>query len=83
MTPGDILAEARALLTGDRQAQYGDPLDTYTRAAALASILTGADLDAGDVVKVMIAVKLARQAGNPKRDNLVDAAAYLDILGVC
>lgn len=68
------------MVNEDRQDEYGDPEGNYIRAARIASLMTGKDFDASDVVNVMIAVKLARQAMRHKRDNLVDACGYIEIL---
>lgn len=80
MALGALLTEARDLLCGERNDQYGDPRPNYQLAAELATILTGVNLCETDIYRTMIAVKLARHVGHPKRDNLVDAAAYLDML---
>ena len=42
-----------------------------------------ADLDARDVALFMVAVKLSRQVNKHGRDNLVDAAGYLETLRMC
>lgn len=78
---GDRLTEALGLITKDRNATYGDPYDDFTRTAIIATQLTGKDLTAVDILKVMIAVKLSREANLHKHDNLVDLAGYTDILG--
>ena len=43
-------------------------------------ILDVGPLSAEDVALCMIAVKLARQATRPKRDNIVDIAGYARVL---
>ena len=76
---GDTCAEAGRLLTLDRQADYGPPACNYGRAAAIMEAMTGGVYSATEMVMVMIAVKLARECGTHKGDNLVDLAAYADI----
>lgn len=80
---GELLEKAHALLTGDRQAERGDAGPNMRRAARIAYELTGKVLTAYDVAMIMVAVKLARQAAKRGPDNLVDAAAYLDIADAC
>lgn len=84
-TRGTILDEAKTIINGERQDQYGSPEDSFALIAEywntyMASI-HGKDIDAKDVSVMMVLFKLARQANQHKRDNLVDAAGYLGILG--
>ena len=74
-----ILLKADALVNGDRQADYADPRECHERAAHIATGMIGKDLTAIEVVRVLIAVKLARQAYRYKEDNLIDACGYLEI----
>lgn len=73
-----ILQEAQRLVHGDRGADYGHPLDDFTKTATLFNTLTGANLTPCDVALFMVCVKLSREANKHKRDNLVDAAGYLE-----
>lgn len=79
-----ILTEAQGLVHGPRQAAYGHPAADFSRTASLANVLLGAklreDLDARDVALLMVCVKLSREVNQHKRDNLVDAAGYLECL---
>ena len=77
---GAVLSTAHALLTGDRAEQYGDPRPNYQLAAKLATLLTGLDINERDIYGIMIAVKLARETHMHSSDNLIDAAAYMDML---
>ena len=47
------------------------------RAAQIASGMTGRIWNADDIFIAMIALKFSRQSYNFKRDNLLDAAAYI------
>lgn len=84
-----ILQEAEKLVNGDRQAAYGHPHVDYTCTADLwrALILRryGFDIPITPdfACLMMVAVKLSREAGKPKRDNLVDAAGYLACAEKC
>ena len=73
---GELLDEAKALVCGDRNAQYGDPRPNHERIAALWSAYLGRTVTAHDVAMCMVLVKVARDAHHPKRDNLVDVAGY-------
>ena len=71
-----ILEEANRLVHGDRQSDYGHPLDDFTRTAMMWSAILGIPVKAEQVGLCMVAVKLSRQVNRPKRDNMVDAAGY-------
>ena len=79
-----ILTEAQSLVHGPRQDAYGHPVGDFSRTASLANVLLGGklreDLDARDVALFMVCVKLSREVNQHKRDNLVDAAGYLECL---
>lgn len=74
-----VLSEARRILDGDRQADYGDYVENFGNIAKEASRWSKKELTPLDCVNVMIAVKTTREQYNHKRDNLVDLAAYLQI----
>ena len=77
-----VLTEAQSLVYGDRQRSYGHPAVDFARTAALANTLLASklskDLGPEDVALFMVAVKLSRECHEPARDNLVDAAGYLE-----
>lgn len=77
-----ILQEAERIVNGDRQADYSDPVENFKRIATIASVLIGKEITAKDCCKVMMAVKLAREANKHKRDNLVDLCGYNHILNL-
>ena len=75
-----ILEYAKELLNGDRQKQYGDPVENYEKIATIYNTLNGiVSLDAEDIALIMVIVKLVREQHQHKADNLIDAAAYLEI----
>lgn len=86
--PGDEeMNEAHELVNGDRQAAYGPPKSSYD---AMAKVWSGMmvhklylDLTAEDVVLLLAAMKLRREAFRPKRDNRVDTHGYLLVLAHC
>ena len=76
MSDETILQEAQRLVHGDRQADYGHPLDDFTRTAKLWSAIVGFPVTADQVGLCMAAVKISRQCNHPKRDNMTDLAGY-------
>ena len=71
-----VLQEAQRLVYGDRQADYGHPMDDFTRTAAMWTAILGMPVTPEQVGLCMIAVKVSRQCNHPKRDNMTDAAGY-------
>lgn len=77
MIDRSIADEAGKLVTGARNDQYGPPSEALTRVADLWGAYLGVPLDASDVAKLMMLLKLARTMNEYKRDSFVDAVAYL------
>mgnify|MGYP000989356452 CR=1 FL=1 len=75
-----ILEEAMAILDGDRESDYGDPVANFNRIADIASSISRTKISPEQCVVVMMAVKLSREQYKHKRDNLVDLVAYAEIL---
>lgn len=83
---GSVLDEAKRLITGDRNAQYGAPGQDFTRTAAILTALGYGKsdeqgwcevLEAHDVAMMMVGLKLSRLRHTPKkRDSWVDIAGY-------
>ena len=72
-----ILEEAQRLVHGDRQADYGHPLDDFTRTGRIwAAILGLPEVTPEQVGLCMVAVKVSRYCNRPKRDSLTDGAGY-------
>jgi hypothetical protein len=77
-----IAAEAHDMVYGDREGDYGHPREDFTRTAVLWSgllqhkLADGEYIEAEDIARCMIAVKLARDVHGGKRDNRVDIAGY-------
>lgn len=81
-----ILEEAERLVAGARNSDYGHPAEDFDQLGRMwGAILTRQYPEApampdlpGEVVGLMmVALKLNREAGKSKRDNLVDGAGYL------
>ena len=76
--PGSVLLEAEGLVHGNRGADYGHPLDDFSRTAKMWTAILGHPVTANQIGLCMIAVKLSRECNKPKRDNLVDIAGYAE-----
>lgn len=86
----DVLKRADAIAGENRARDYGHPWDNFRRIADLwdAYLRNRPDpempVGPEDVAPMMILLKIARQQGTPKADNLVDIAGYVkcwDMLG--
>lgn len=88
---GDVLDEAKGVVTGERQDQYGKPEDSFATIAGYWNVylnaihaLTpgGPGLTALDADHMLTLMKIARMTGGKnKRDNYVDLAGYATIAG--
>lgn len=75
-----ILDEAKAIVEGSRQSDYGDPVESFDRIAKTASMITGKDLSPKECCAVLMAVKIVRESFKHKRDNLIDLCGYAHIM---
>jgi hypothetical protein len=74
---GTVLDKAKAVVTGDRQKQYGDPLTCLARIAKMWSVLLDREVTPIQVVQCMVALKQARLVNDPTdTDSWVDVAGY-------
>ena len=83
---GDMLDEAKSLIDGDRNNQYGPPTQDFQRTANVLSELgfrhvdpsgNPSPLSSHHTALIMMALKLSRISWQPeKRDSWVDAAGY-------
>ena len=78
----NVLDEANKLVHGDRNADYGHPLDDFSRTAAMWSAILGHPVSAEQVGLCMCAVKIGRQCNKPKSDNLIDLAGYAETVNM-
>ena len=80
----DLLSEASALTSQERNKDYGDPVDNMTHIADIFNAITGHEIKPSDVAILHIATKLARKRTSPlKKDHYVDTMAYMGIAYEC
>lgn len=76
-----ILDEAKDLINGDRQEQYGTPKQNFGRIAAMWTAYLGVDVTPEDTAVCLALVKAARLSNEKKHDSFVDGAAYFALAG--
>jgi len=76
----NIVQEAQSIVNGDRQKEYGDMEDSFTRIAGLWSAYLGVDIDMFDVGKMMILLKVSRAKNKNHRDSYVDIVGYVECI---
>ena len=78
-----IFLEAEEIVNNrseEKERQYGPFTEGMQRAAKIASAATGKNITTSDMYMMLVALKLSRQSYNHKKDNLLDAIAYLGAL---
>lgn len=73
-----VLDEAKSLVNGDRQRDYGHPYDNFKLIASGWSQILGREVSIKEFGLMMIWLKTARELTGNKRDNYVDIAGYAD-----
>ncbi len=77
--PAEIITaadEAKKLVYGDRNAQYGPPTKDLARTAKMWSAILDTEVTAKQVALCMVALKISRECFKPKADNIVDGIGY-------
>ena len=78
----DILDRAKAIVTGEREKQYGKPEDNFAIIAELWGTYTGYKFSPVDVAMMMALLKVARiKTGDYLADNYVDICGYVACAG--
>lgn len=73
-----ILDEAKEIVNGQRQKDYGSINDSFQRIAGLWSAYTGFTIDKYDVAKMMMLLKISRAKNGNHRDSYVDIVGYVE-----
>lgn len=73
-----ILAEADNIVN-NRTRGYESAEESFVSISAIASAIRRKEITPRDVTAVLIALKLSREKYSHKRDNLVDAAGYIQL----
>lgn len=73
----EMLDIAKAIVTADRNVQYGEPEDTFAEIAAMWSVYLGRVVEPHDVCAMMVLFKTCRLKNNPCHDDSwIDVAGY-------
>jgi hypothetical protein len=73
-----IIEEAKTIVEGKRQDDYGNINDSFQRIAGLWSAYTGFTITKYDVAKMMILLKVSRARNGNHRDSYVDIVGYVE-----
>ncbi|MCK4625059.1 MAG: hypothetical protein KAV00_07100 [Phycisphaerae bacterium] len=77
-----ILQEAQDLVYGDRNDDYGHPVEDFAKTAKiwtgilLPKLKEGMEVSTKEVALCMVGVKISREVNKHKRDNCTDGAGY-------
>jgi|TARA_B110001469_G_scaffold102633_1_gene100836 hypothetical protein len=75
-----ILEEANDIVNNrseEADRNYGPFSEGMDRAAMIFQGMTGHEVTGADMFKALVALKFSRESYNHKRDNLLDAVAYI------
>lgn len=75
-----IAQDAVKIVNGERLEEYGDMRASFNRIAKLWSAYSGVYLDAFDVAKMMILLKVSRAKNSNHRDSFVDIVGYIECI---
>lgn len=73
-----VIDKAKELISGQRQADYGDASDSFKEIAGYWSVYLGIDLGAEDIAIMMTLLKIARiKTGSGTLDSFIDSIGYM------
>lgn len=78
-----VLEEASSLINGQRESDYGEPIESFSAIAEMWSAYTGHSIAASDVCHMMALLKIARLRNGAHRDSSNDACGYLALGAEC
>ncbi len=73
-----ILDEAKQIVDGKRNDDYGNINDSFQRIAGLWSAYTGFTITKYDIAKMMMLLKISRAKNGNHRDSYVDIVGYVE-----
>lgn len=76
MTREQVLEQAKTMVCGQREHDYGKPEDNFGRIADLWTAYLGEPIDSVDVAMCMALLKIARIKGGGTDDCFIDLAGY-------
>lgn len=80
----DVCDIAKRLTSYDRQADYGSPIEDFTKQAKMWGAILGINVTPQQIAMCMIAVKLSRLTNSPRhRDSVADICGYARCLDLC
>lgn len=80
----ELLSAATSATMGERQADYGDPVEMMDKVVSIFNAISGRDLTKTEGAEFLMALKLARMQVTPThRDSHVDLMAYAGIRAEC
>lgn len=75
-----MIDEAKQLVDGQRQEDYGNINDSFLCIAGLWSAYTGIHIDKYDVAKMMMLLKISRARNGNHRDSYIDIVGYVECI---
>ena len=88
MKKGEILEQAKKLISKNREEQHGDAYKNHSQIADLWSVFLDdklkpfKEINAGDVALMMVLLKISRSTmGEFNKDDYLDGSAYMAIAG--
>jgi len=82
MNRTEILDTAAAIITHDREQEYGAPDKSFSTIAMLWTSYLGTQINPHDVAMMMMLLKVSRaKNGVPKEDTYIDLAGYAALAG--
>lgn len=78
-TAKPAINEAWALIYKDRRQDYSDPRIEFEKIAAWWTDILGVEITPHQYILCMIAMKLVRESGKHKRDNIIDLIGYAQL----
>jgi hypothetical protein len=73
-----MIDEAKHIVDGKRNEDYGNINDSFLRIAGLWSAYTGITITKYDVAKMMMLLKISRAKNGNHRDSYVDIVGYVE-----